>query len=116
MHEGSIVKSLFDIASKIKEDEKLIEIQTVKVVIGKFHQIVDEVFLMYFDLMKKEYKGFENAELIMEEKDVIVKCKKCNETFTIEDPIFICPKCESFDTEIIQGNELHIETMEGIQE
>ena len=46
MHEGSIVKSLFDIASKIKEDEKLIEIQKVKVVIGKFHQIVDDVFLM----------------------------------------------------------------------
>ena len=70
MHEGSIVKSLFDIASKIKEDEKLIEIQKVKVVIGKFHMIVDDVFLMYFDLMKKEYKGFENAELLMEEKDV----------------------------------------------
>ncbi|MCK4312773.1 MAG: hydrogenase maturation nickel metallochaperone HypA, partial [Candidatus Cloacimonetes bacterium] len=75
----------------------------------------DEVFQMYFDLMKKEYKGFENAELIMEEKDVMVKCKKCNETFLIEDPIFICPNCESFDTEIIQGNELHIESMEGMK-
>jgi Zn finger protein HypA/HybF involved in hydrogenase expression len=51
----------------------------------------------------------------MEEKDVKVKCKKCNETFMIEDPIFICPKCESFDTEIIQGNELHIQTMEGMK-
>ena len=115
MHEGSIVKSLFDIASKIKEDEKLTEIQKVKVVIGKFHMIVDDVFLMYFDLMKKEYKGFENAELIIEEKDVKVKCKKCNEIFMIEDPIFICPKCESFDTEIIQGNELHIQTIEGMK-
>ena len=115
MHEGSIVKSLFDIASKIKEDEKLIEIHKVKVVIGKFHQIVDDVFQMYFDLMKKEYKGFEKAELIMEEKDVIVKCKKCHETFMIEDPIFICPKCDSFDTEIIQGDELHIKTMEGMK-
>ena len=63
MHEGSIVKSLFDIANKIKEDENLVEIHKIKVIVGKFHQIVDEVMFMYFDLMKKEYKDFENAEL-----------------------------------------------------
>ena len=113
MHEGSIVKSLFDIANKIKEDENLVEIHKIKVIVGKFQQIVDEVMFMYFDLMKKEYKGFENAELIHEERDVKIKCKNCNQTFLIEEPIFICPNCESFDTEIVESDELHIATIEG---
>ena len=116
MHEGAIVHSLFEIAKDIKEKEKLIAIKEVKIIIGKFHQIVDEVMLMHFDLMKAEYKGFENAKLSMKEIDVKIKCKNCREETILNEPIFFCSKCESFDTELISGKELHIETIEGMRE
>ena len=48
----------------------------------------------------------------MEEIDVKIKCKKCNQTFLIEEPIFICPNCESFDTKIVECDELHIVNIE----
>ncbi len=116
MHEGAIVHSLFEIAKEIKEKENLIEIKEVKIIVGKFHQIVDEVMLMHFDLMKTDYKGFENAKLSIKELDVKIKCNNCGEETILNEPIFFCEKCESFDTELISGKELHIETIEGVQE
>ncbi len=115
MHEGAIVHSLFEIAKEIKEKESLIEIKEVKIIVGKFHQIVEEVMLMHFDLMKPDYNGFEKAVLKMKEIDVKIKCNKCGEETVLEEPIFFCEKCESFDTELISGKELHIETIEGVK-
>ena len=45
-----------------------------------------------------------------------VKCEDCQHEFTIDEPIFMCPKCDSFNTELISGKELYIETMEGMKE
>ena len=116
MHEGAIVHSLFDIAKEIKEKENLIKINEVKIIVGKFHQIVDEVMDMHFNLMKADYEGFEDAILTMKEIEVRIKCNECEDEFQIDEPIFFCEKCESFDTELISGKELHIETIEGMKE
>lgn len=113
MHEGAIVHSLLESAKEIREKEKLKEITKVKIVIGNFHQIVQEVMLTNFDFMKTEYEGFENAILSMKEIDVRVKCLNCQHEFVINEPIFMCPNCDSFDTELISGKELYIETIEG---
>ena len=115
MHEGAIVHSLLDIAQEIKEKEKLNEISKVKIVVGKFHQIVEEVMMTQFNFMKLEYPGFENSELLMQMVDVKAKCNDCNHEFAIDEPIFLCPKCESMDTDLVTGKELFIETMEGTQ-
>ncbi|HHE39059.1 MAG TPA: hydrogenase maturation nickel metallochaperone HypA [Candidatus Cloacimonetes bacterium] len=116
MHEGAIVHSLFEIAKEIKDKEKLVEIKEVKIIVGKFHQIVEEVMMMHFDLMKTEYEGFADAKLIMKEIDVRIKCRNCGEETILNEPIFFCEKCESFDTELITGKELHIETIEGMRD
>ena len=116
MHEGAIIHSLLEIAKEIRIKEELKEILEVKIVVGKFHQIVEEVMITNFDFMKTEYDGFENAVLLMTEKNVSVKCEDCQHEFTIDEPIFMCPKCESFNTELISGKELYIETMEGMKD
>ena len=113
MHEGAIVKSIFESAKEIKSKEKLVEITTIKIIVGKFHQVVRDVMFTYFNNMKLEYKGFEQAELKMIEKDVKVKCKSCKKEFTIDSPIMMCPYCNSFETELISGKELHIATIQG---
>lgn len=116
MHEGAIVHSLLEIAKDIRRKEELHEITEVKIVVGKFHQIMEEVMLTNFEFMKAEYEGFENAILNIIERDVNVKCKACGHEFRIEEPIFLCPCCDSFETELIAGKELFIESMEGSTE
>ena len=116
MHEGAIVHSLLEIAKDIKIKENLTEITDIKIVVGKFHQIVEDVMFANFNFMKTEYDGFENAALNMIEKNVRVKCEDCKHEFTIDEPIFMCPKCSSFNTELISGKELYIESIEGIKD
>jgi hydrogenase nickel incorporation protein HypA/HybF len=116
MHEGAIIRSLFEIAEQIKQDENLIKITKIKIVVGKFHQIVDEVMQMHFNLQKQDRSGYEEAELVMIEKEVIVKCEKCGEISNLTEPVFYCLNCSSPDTRIISGNELYIENMEGYQD
>ena len=116
MHEGAIVHSLLEIAKDIRIKENLEEVIEVRIVVGKFHQIVEEVMITNFSFMKTEYDGFENAVLSMTEKNVSVKCEECKHEFTIDEPIFMCPKCDSFNTELISGKELYIETIEGMKD
>lgn len=113
MHEGIIIKSLFDIAQKSRLEENLNEVETVKVVVGKFHQVVKDVLLMYFDLMKKDIEGFENADLQIEERDLQIRCKQCHEVVVLKQSVFSCPVCKSTNTEVIHGNELYIESLKG---
>ncbi|MCF7859381.1 MAG: hydrogenase maturation nickel metallochaperone HypA [Candidatus Cloacimonetes bacterium] len=113
MHEGAIVHSLLESAKEIRIKEKLKEITEIKIVVGRFHQIIKEVMLTNFEYMKTEYNGFENAVLNMTEEDVKVKCNYCGHEFSIDEPIFMCPQCDSFETELITGKELYIATMEG---
>ena len=116
MHEGAIVRSLFDIAVDIRKKEHLKEVSKIKVIAGRFHQIVDEVMQMHFNLMKKEIPGFEEAVLEMEEKDVVIHCRNCGRKQKLEEPIFFCPECGSGDTEMVSGKELHIATIEGLKD
>jgi hydrogenase nickel insertion protein HypA len=113
MHEGAIVRSLFEIAEKIKEKEQLESVSKIRIVVGKFHQIVEDVMFMHFNLMKQEIAGFEKAELEITEKEVIVQCNNCGEVSRLTEPIFYCLKCSSPDTEFVSGNELYIENLEG---
>jgi len=69
--------------------------------------------LLHFDLMKATYNGFERAVLHIEEKDVIIQCYACGQTKELDRPFFICPNCESPDTKLIAGDELHIISIEG---
>jgi len=46
-----------------------------------------------------------------------IKCKECNAESIIEAaPIFLCPECNSFKTEIVDGEQLDIMSIEGEEE
>ncbi|RLC51775.1 MAG: hypothetical protein DRZ79_02270 [Candidatus Cloacimonadota bacterium] len=115
MHEGAIIHSIFETAKTIKEKENLKEISKIKIIVGQMHQVVEEIMFMYFDFMKKEYEGFENSELKIENINIKILCNHCGKTSEINEPVFVCPHCGSMETEIIAGNELHIASLEGMQ-
>ncbi len=113
MHEGAIVRSLLQIAEKSKEESGLDTVSVVRITVGGLHHIIDEVMQTHFDLMKQDIAGFENASLVSESREIKLKCSICENTITIDEPIFICPDCGSSATRIISGDELHIISIEG---
>ncbi len=113
MHEGAIVRSLFNIVESYRSKAELKEVHKVKAVIGELHQVVDEFMSMYFDFMKAEIEGFENAVLEIEKRYPVLRCDNCKETDILKEAVFTCSKCNSGRTEIIQGNELYVDSIEG---
>ena len=72
--------------------------------------------MMHFDLIKADYEGIENANLSMKEINVKIKCNNCGKELVINEQIFFCSECESFDIELSSGKELHLETIEDVRE
>lgn len=113
MHEGAIIRSLLEVAEKCRKSENLKQIQSIKVIVGKLHHIVNEILQMYFDLLRMEFPGFEKAVLEIEEREVRLQCKDCRKTVSPQEAMFICPNCCSIRTEVIEGDELYIESITG---
>ncbi len=115
MHEASIAKSLLQIASHKSREAGLTEVNSIKVLIGKFHHIINEVLIMHFDLLKQDYTGFEFATLDIEQRDLLISCAQCRQTAIIREANFFCSSCGNAETTLIQGDELYIVSLEGTE-
>jgi len=108
MHELSIVQSMMKIIEDYAKDK---EVTKVVVKIGKMSGIEPYFLKESFDFFK-ENTICNNAELEIIECDIKIKCKECGVISIVNDFDFSCPKCKSLKTEIISGEEMHIEYIE----
>ena len=53
----------------------------------------------------------ENAKLVINKIPAKAKCKSCKHEFVINDFYTACPKCNTFDHEILQGEELKVKSI-----
>jgi hydrogenase nickel incorporation protein HypA/HybF len=54
--------------------------------------------------------------LHIEEIPVVVSCRDCQAQWTINEPAFQCPQCQSSAIDVISGRELDIESIEIAEE
>jgi hydrogenase nickel incorporation protein HypA/HybF len=114
MHEMSIVLNIFDIVMKqlsTQFDKKNPKVKKVTLIVGKMSTVVPEALDFSFHIAKKD-TIFDDAELQIKEVPVEGECSKCKATFSIEDPLFLCPRCENPDITITKGRELFIESID----
>ena len=114
MHEMSIVLNVFEVIReqlREKYGKNDMAVQKVNLVVGRLSSVVPDALAFSFDVAKKD-TIFEKAELEIKEVPVEGACKKCKATFAINDPLFLCPSCESPDITITRGRELFIESIE----
>ena len=69
---------------------------------------VDSIFV----LLDNDEAGQEGAELIIERVPVRGRCRNCQHEFNIESIFFLCPNCQNANVEVIQGDELLLESLE----
>ncbi len=108
MHELSVVQSMMKIIEKHAKNK---EVAKVAVKIGKMSGIEPYFLKESFDFFK-ENTVCKNAELEIIECEIKIKCKSCGAENEIKDFDFSCPVCGSLKTEIISGEEMHIEYIE----
>jgi hydrogenase nickel incorporation protein HypA/HybF len=122
MHEVSIAKSILSTILEVASKNKAREVSGVEMEVGEIclinkEQLVYLIGVLAHDTIAKEMK------ISIKEVKTKIKCKNCSYSGDVEYkevdptwhyrvPIFACVRCKSNMTEIIQGKELIIKTID----
>ena len=120
MHEFSLAQSVYDHILTIAKDHQVEKIKMVVLKFGLFALVQEDQFRFCFDLIKTESEITASSELKIIWIPGELKCLNCKFQGQIKKqpqdhnelvPIFQCPDCKSFSTEIISGTETKIDSV-----
>jgi hydrogenase nickel incorporation protein HypA/HybF len=108
LHELAIAESVVEIARRHAAGR---QVTKVYLKVGHLRQVVPSALTFSFELVAQG-TPVEGAELEVEEIPVTGKCRECGaENHLTEFPLQ-CRACGAFDLEILQGEELYVESLE----
>jgi hydrogenase nickel incorporation protein HypA/HybF len=108
MHEMGIVMQIIETAtSSIPAGIESESVEKVNLKVGRLSCVMPENLRFCF---KAAIEGtpLAGAELNIEEIPVTARCNACNYEWTINEPAFVCKKCNAKKIEVISGRELEI--------
>lgn len=111
MHEYSIVQSLLDSCEENARENSATKVTKVLVKIGVMSGVEPELLRTAFDTFK-ESTMCEEAEFIINHQKVIIKCHSCLSESTLEKLEYCCPKCQSTELDIIDGEDMYLMQLE----
>lgn len=112
MHEMSIAQNISDLVRKEIDRIQGVEAVTkIRLKVGMLSGVVPDSLSFCFGFVT-EGTPLERASLEIDEIPVRAKCRGCGAAFTLEQPLFICPRCGSSDLAILAGQELVVESIE----
>jgi hydrogenase nickel incorporation protein HypA/HybF len=113
MHEMGVAMQIIEIAAASipKNVTPRGRVERVNLKVGKLSAIVADSLRFCFEIAAVD-TPLAGAELNIDEIPVVARCDQCRFEWTIDNPVFTCPKCASGDIEVLSGRELDIESIE----
>jgi hydrogenase nickel incorporation protein HypA/HybF len=103
MHELYIAECILkSVAASLPRDVSSDSVRGIRLQVGQLDAVIPDTLIFVFDAIKGN-SGLPNANLSVEQIDVVCRCRACNHEFGIELPVFICPECGSGDVEVLRG-------------
>ena len=112
MHELSLALEILDIVEREAARHGAGVIRQVNLRIGDLSGVETESLAFSFDAVKGEKDMTKNTMLAIERLHVKIWCTPCAGEFTGAGHSVICPQCEGFETELLQGQEMEIADIE----
>jgi len=110
MHELSIALNIVELSEEEAKKAKFTSIQRIDLEVGALSGVVIEALEFAMDEAIKE-SVLKNSKINILKIPAKAKCLNCSKVFTVEDYYTPCPECNSFETELISGNELKIKSL-----
>lgn len=108
MHELGIVFEVVKVVEQVAVEQHLPAVDTIVLQVGELCGVIpaylDECWPAAID--KKPF--FKNTKLELEVVRGMAKCQKCGEVFNVIAYEGYCPKCNSFDKDLLSGREFMI--------
>lgn len=112
MHELSIAMSIVEIAEENAACSGVKTINEIQIEVGVLSGVVHEALEFAMEEAVKN-TVLQNAKRVVINIPGKAKCNECKFEFELNDIYTPCPKCSSFNNEIISGQELRVKSMTG---
>ena len=109
MHELSIAIEILDIVEREAAKHSAAVVRRINLRVGDLSGVETESLAFSFDAVKGEKDLTRDTILSIERLPVKIHCTPCDEVFKGAGHLVVCPQCEGFDTQLLQGEELEIE-------
>lgn len=107
MHELSIVIDLVALCEENLRKNSKSKIEEVHLKIGRLSGVEPHLLKSAYDVYKKE-TVCENAKLIINLQDIVVKCNSCEKESILKKNEFLCPKCGSNNLDVLDGEDMYL--------
>lgn len=111
MHEYFIVQNIIKTVENFIKDYPNKKITKAVLLIGKFSGVEPELLKTALEFFKKG-SPLEKAEIILELEDLKIKCLDCGNESIKDRWDITCPRCGSFNTKVLSGEEMFLKTLE----
>ena len=111
MHEMSIITGVLEAVSASAEQAGATSVLAITLRIGDMTEVVDEALDFAFEVLT-EGTPCEGAKLVVNKVHPRSLCFECGTEFDHDRFHRACPTCGSYETRLIAGKELEIESIE----
>lgn len=106
----SIAINIVNIACREAVRESAPAIRAIELDVGSLAGVMIDSLQFCFEAACKGTLA-EGSKLEINELSGQGKCNQCGHTFTLDSFMALCPRCESYEIDIIQGKELKLKTI-----
>ncbi|MFH1118641.1 MAG: hydrogenase maturation nickel metallochaperone HypA [Bacteroidota bacterium] len=110
MHEFSIVMNMMAIVEENAKKLHAPVVHEIEMDIGELSGIDYDALEFAMEHSEKSHL-LKNARLVINKIPAKARCRSCMHEFDIGDLLTACPKCNTFDHEILQGKELKVRSI-----
>lgn len=112
MHELGTVVYIIDTLEKLAKEQELTEVSSVTLEIGEVSSIVPDYLVDCWNYSHVKSELLKDAKLKLETIPAISICEECGQTYSTLEHKKKCPKCQSYFTHLVQGDEFNIKEIE----
>lgn len=112
MHEMGIVLHLAKTLDETAAEHKISSIGKVVLQVGEVSGIMTDLFTDAWEYFKPRHPILKDSKLVLETVPAITWCDNCKSRYETVKYGRQCPKCQSWETWLLQGDECIIKEIE----
>ena len=105
MHEMSICQGLMDQVERIAAEQNASRVDSIVLSIGPLAGVEPDLLTRAYEVARLNTVA-EHAELEIETGPVVVECRSCGAKGEAEVNRLLCPSCNNWQVNLVQGDEL----------
>ena len=112
MHELGIMTGVMEAATTSAREAGATRLLKVTLSIGEMTEAIEDALLFAFEALRETDPFTSDAEIDIHMIRPKSRCLECGAQFEHDRFHMFCPECDSFATELLEGKELQIDSIE----